>query len=208
MKTIRLLTTLSAVTVAAIMTSCLGKRSTEVQHDKPLEIAIHEVYSLKYMAELGAAGGVQLPWSSGEFYTGTPDRLLYVPEDAKAEIDSLLALIDMPDSVDYLWLDPVTRQDLYADYPYTLLFYKKRPTIQDRVNSFKTDTTYYPEISLQLNEEAAKKLDSLTGENIGRELAISLNGKIVSVPKVAGRISGGAISVTFSDNNTFHDIME
>lgn len=190
------------------MTSCLGKRSAEVQHDKPLEIAIHEIYSLRYMAELGAASGVQLPLSNSGFDAGTHESFLFVPEDAKAGIDSLLALIDMPDSVDYLWLDPVSNQNLGADYPYTLLIYKKQPTIQDRVDSFKTDTTYCPEISLQLNEEATKEFERLTGENIGRELALSLNGKIVSVPKVTGCISSGAISVTFSDYNILYDIIE
>ena len=50
-----------------------------------------------------------------------------------------------------------------------------------------------PAIELILTKEGSKKLEALTGEQIGKPLAILLNGKVVAAPIVNGRVTGSAM---------------
>lgn len=52
-------------------------------------------------------------------------------------------------------------------------------------------TTGQPEIALQFNSEGAGLFEQITGENIGKPLAISIDDEIVSAPTVRDRIPGG-----------------
>lgn len=53
-----------------------------------------------------------------------------------------------------------------------------------------------PEISMTMNAEGAKKWKKLTGENIGKSIAIVLDNYVYSFPTVQGEISGGRSSIT------------
>lgn len=57
-----------------------------------------------------------------------------------------------------------------------------------------------PEVSLEFNDEGAKLFEDITARNIGRPVAIFLDGYPISVPNVQSKISGGkaSISGTFS----------
>jgi protein-export membrane protein SecD len=58
------------------------------------------------------------------------------------------------------------------------------------------NTTNFPEISLQFNSEGAKILERVTGENIGKPLAILIDGDPISIPTVRDKISGGQAVIT------------
>lgn len=49
-----------------------------------------------------------------------------------------------------------------------------------------------PIIEIKLTEAGAKKLEKLTGDNIGRRLAIVVNGKVVSAPVIQSKIGESA----------------
>lgn len=53
-----------------------------------------------------------------------------------------------------------------------------------------------PEISIVLTKEGARKFYLLTKENIGKPIAIVIDKKIVSIPKVQTEIMGGKVSVS------------
>ena len=53
-----------------------------------------------------------------------------------------------------------------------------------------------PEISMTMNAEGARVWKRLTGENIGKSIAIVLDDYIYSYPNVQGEISGGSSSIT------------
>jgi len=53
-----------------------------------------------------------------------------------------------------------------------------------------------PEVSLEFNEEGAKLFEEITGRNIGRQVAIFLDGYPISVPNVESKISGGKASIS------------
>ena len=61
------------------------------------------------------------------------------------------------------------------------------------------DETNRPAVSFSLNADGARKFGKATGENIGRRLAIILDGRVQSAPVIEGRIfDEGRISGTFT----------
>ena len=52
-----------------------------------------------------------------------------------------------------------------------------------------------PEVSLRFNSEGASIFSSITGNNIGKNLAIILDGKVQSAPVIRSRISDGVASI-------------
>jgi preprotein translocase subunit SecD len=61
------------------------------------------------------------------------------------------------------------------------------------------DQNNRPAVSFSLNQEGARKFSSVTSANIGRGLAIILDGRVVTAPTIEGRISDeGQITGVFS----------
>ena len=56
--------------------------------------------------------------------------------------------------------------------------------------------TNQPVISLQFNDEGAKLFEEITAANIGRPVAIFLDGQPLSIPTVQQKISGGQATIT------------
>ncbi len=65
-----------------------------------------------------------------------------------------------------------------------------------RANLLFDPKTNVPTIGLQFNEEGAKLFETITGENIGKPLAIFLDGAVISAPNVNQKISGGQAVIT------------
>jgi preprotein translocase subunit SecD len=63
-----------------------------------------------------------------------------------------------------------------------------------------------PAVSFSLNNEGARKFGKATGENIGRQLAIILDGRVQSAPRIdsritdEGRISGGSFTQQYAQD--------
>ncbi len=51
------------------------------------------------------------------------------------------------------------------------------------------DQNNRPAVSFSLNQDGARKFSSVTGANIGRNLAVVLDGRVVTAPRIDGRIS-------------------
>jgi preprotein translocase subunit SecD len=65
------------------------------------------------------------------------------------------------------------------------------------------DETNRPAVSFSLNTDGARKFGKATGENIGRRLAIILDGRVQSAPVIEGRIfDEGRISGSFTQQET------
>jgi len=56
--------------------------------------------------------------------------------------------------------------------------------------------TYQPQVNLQFNDEGSKIFEELTKKNVGRQLAIYLDGTPISAPVVQEVISGGKAQIT------------
>lgn len=82
----------------------------------------------------------------------------------------------------------------------------RAPLEGDVVTEAKDDfnpTTGQPEVSMRMNTEGARRWAALTKANVGRAIAIVLDGTVYSAPRVNGEISGGSSSI--SGNFTIED---
>lgn len=61
-------------------------------------------------------------------------------------------------------------------------------------------TTNIPEVSMNMNGEGARKWARITGANIGKPIAIVLDGYVYSYPNVQTKISNGRSSITGLEN--------
>jgi len=55
-----------------------------------------------------------------------------------------------------------------------------------------------PYVELILSDRGAREFEAITGENVGRNLAIVLDGKVFSAPVIREKIAGGRASITGS----------
>lgn len=85
-----------------------------------------------------------------------------------------------------------------------ILLYKKTLLTGDRLKEAKVGIDQYnkPAVSISFDSEGAKIFDRITGENVGRQLAIVLDGVVHSAPRIQDRISGGNAQIT---GNFTHD---
>lgn len=63
-------------------------------------------------------------------------------------------------------------------------------------------TTNEPRVSMNMNSEGARKWSRITGANIGKPIAIVLDGYVYSYPNVETKISSGRSSITGLDDVT------
>ncbi|MEN9921338.1 MAG: hypothetical protein RLZZ517_316 [Candidatus Parcubacteria bacterium] len=68
-----------------------------------------------------------------------------------------------------------------------------------RANLVFDQATRKPLVSLEFNDEGSKIFEQVTGNNIGKELAIFLDGELISNPVIQQKISGGQAQI----NGTF-----
>ena len=53
-----------------------------------------------------------------------------------------------------------------------------------------------PEVSMSMNSKGAIEWENITGENVGKQIAIVMDGQVYSYPTVNGKISGGNSSIS------------
>ena len=64
-----------------------------------------------------------------------------------------------------------------------------------------------PEVSINFNPDGARKFAKLTGENIGRSLAIVLDDTVYSAPNIQSKIPNGRGRITLGSGATYDEIM-
>lgn len=64
-----------------------------------------------------------------------------------------------------------------------------------------------PYVSLTFDTEGAREFERLTGENIGRRLAIVLDGTVDSAPVIQAKIAGGNAQITLGGSKNFNQIL-
>jgi preprotein translocase subunit SecD len=85
-----------------------------------------------------------------------------------------------------------------------ILLYSKTLLTGDRLKEAKVGIDQYnkPAVNISFDSEGAKIFDRITGENVGKQLAIVLDGVVQSAPRIEDRISGGNAEIT---GNFTHD---
>ncbi len=93
-----------------------------------------------------------------------------------------------------------THTEKQEQYKYARLFYNSADShwVKTGLNGQffqRADVTFdkyvNPQVSITFNAEGAKKFETLTGKNIGKQIAIFVGGNLISAPVVNQKISGG-----------------
>ncbi len=132
-----------------------------------------------------------------------------------AEIDKIiyseLAKQIIPSDCKLLWSakpeDGVTSKNIFGLYAIKVTSTSGRAPLEGDVVTDASDQfnhlTGAPEVSMSMNTEGARRWAALTKANVGKAIAIVLDGVVYSAPRVNGEIDGGQSSI--SGNFTIED---
>ncbi|WP_162427618.1 protein translocase subunit SecDF [Pontibacter pudoricolor] len=123
-----------------------------------------------------------------------------------AKINDIFARPDVraifPPNMKFLWdVKPIAgdnRQEFVELYAVKKGRDGKAPLSGDAINDARQDFDQQgrPEINMTMNPTGAKKWARLTGNNVGRQIAIVLDNYVYSAPVVQGEITGGSSSIS------------
>ncbi len=125
-----------------------------------------------------------------------------------AAIDSIIysevARQVLPSDLKLLWsakpADGLTVKNIYELYALKVTQANGRAPLEGDVVTNASDQfnnlTGQPEVSMSMNTEGARRWAALTKANIGKAIAIVLDGAVYSAPRVNGEITGGQSSIT------------
>ena len=132
-----------------------------------------------------------------------------------AEIDKIiysdLAKQIIPSDCKLLWSakpeDGLTAKNIYGLYAIKVTSTSGRAPLEGDVVTDASDQfnhlTGAPEVSMSMNTDGARRWAALTKANVGKAIAIVLDGVVYSAPRVNGEIDGGQSSI--SGNFTIED---
>ena len=116
----------------------------------------------------------------------------------------------LPSDLKLLWSakpeDGLNKKNVYGLYALKITTSDGRAPLEgDVVTTAKDDFDEHgrPKVSMTMNSEGAREWAALTKANVGKAIAIVLDGVVYSAPRVDGEISGGQSSI--SGNFTIED---
>ena len=133
--------------------------------------------------------------------TAAVNKIIYSKEAKKV----------LPGNLRLLWsakpTDNVNAKNVYELHAIKVTTTNGRAPIEGDVVTDAKDQfnnlTGQPEVSMSMNTDGARRWAALTKANVGRAIAIVLDGSVYSAPRVSGEISGGQSSI--SGNFTIED---
>ena len=116
----------------------------------------------------------------------------------------------LPSDLKLLWSakpeDGLNKKNVYGLYALKVTSSDGRARLEgDVVTTAKDDFDQHgrPQVSMTMNSEGAREWAALTKANVGKAIAIVLDGVVYSAPRVTGEIAGGQSSI--SGNFTIED---
>jgi SecD/SecF fusion protein len=122
----------------------------------------------------------------------------YVPADERNKLEMILNRPDVqkviPNNVEFKF-SAKTEKDANGKEYYRLFLVNKDPELTGGVitdaNANIDPNTSTPIVTMTMNSEGATEWARITGANVGKRIAIMLDGAIFSAPVVKGKIPGG-----------------
>jgi preprotein translocase subunit SecD len=144
--------------------------------------------------------GIKNPQEAISFIR-TAGRLEFKLVNTEADLQKALAGT-VPQDSEVLYGEDVDETGKVVKRPY--LLYKQTLLTGDRLKEARVGIDQYnkPAVNITFDSEGAKTFDRITAENVGRQLAIVLDGVVHSAPRIQDRISGGSAEIT---GNFTHD---
>ena len=137
----------------------------------------------------------------------SPNADAYVNKDDKNKIQYWLGLPEVqkviPDNVEFVFsAKPFTSQD--GKTIYQMYMVNKTPELTGGVvtdaNANIDPNTSSPIVNMTMNSEGATDWARITGANVGKRIAIMLDGVVFSAPNVKGKIPGGRSQIEGMEN--------
>src|SRR5512139_3256161 len=144
--------------------------------------------------------GIKNPQEAISFMN-TAGRLEFKLVDTESDLQKALAG-KVPEGREILYEEGVDRTGKVSRQPY--LLYRQTLLTGDRLKEAKVSIDEYgkPAISITFDGDGARVFERVTGENVGRQLAIVLDGVVHSAPRIKDRIAGGSAQIS---GNFTHD---
>ena len=138
--------------------------------------------------------GVKNPQEAISFIK-TAGRLEFKLLDAQSDVTKALAG-KVPEGREVLYGEDVNEMGKITQKPY--LLHKQTLLTGDRLKEAKVGIDQFgkPDVSISFDAEGARIFDRITGENVGKQLAIVLDGVVHSAPRIQDRIGGGNAQIT------------
>lgn len=162
--------------------------------------------ALKSTSEATKADSASLSSGLGNIFIGSPTGGLAVRSKDTSRLNKVLRRDDavgiFPANMTFLYdvspvVNPTTNEEIVNIY--AVKDYGNAPLEGDVITNARQDydpTTGKPDVSMQMNALGARKWKNLTGANIGKSVAIILDGFVYSAPNVNQEISGGNSSIS------------
>lgn len=140
--------------------------------------------------------GIKNPQEAISFIK-TAGRLEFKLVDSSSDMSKALAG-QVPEGREILYEENVDQSGKVSRQPY--LVHKQTLLTGDRLTESKVSIDEFgkPAISITFDADGARVFERITGENVGRQLAIVLDGVVHSAPNLRERISGGSAQITGS----------
>ena len=177
-----------------------GKKAIAANSDAQMEAA-KKLHPLLAMLQTTGQNSLALVGYASVRDTAAINKIIY----------SDLAKQVLPSDVRLLWsakpADGIQAKNIYELYALKVTSSNGRAPLEGDVVTDASDQfnnlTGQPEVSMSMNSEGARRWAALTKANVGKAIAIVLDGVVYSAPRVNGEIDGGQSSI--SGNFTIED---
>ena len=177
-----------------------GKKAVAANSDAQMEAA-KKLHPLLAMLQTTGQNSLALVGYASVRDTAAINKIIY----------SDLAKQVLPSDVRLLWsakpADGIQAKNIYELYALKVTSSNGRAPLEGDVVTDASDQfnnlTGQPEVSMSMNSEGARRWAALTKANVGKAIAIVLDGVVYSAPRVNGEIDGGQSSI--SGNFTIED---
>lgn len=211
--------------VLGLLVACTSSTKPETpKHVKPVKLEFYESYSYSQLAtnwqhaiaysEQTDSSGLDGNTALTEIKKGSLGKLLafdgasssLVEEQNRSQVDSILAIPEIkkmfPGDVQFVYSYAPTIID--GKKTFSLYTIREIYPVKDRITGkdFKTvkkslnDITNQYVISIEMAYPASEKFKNLTKNNVGKGLAILIDGKVLSCPIVQHPISDGKVEIS------------
>ncbi|MDR1679805.1 MAG: hypothetical protein LBR81_08535 [Prevotellaceae bacterium] len=140
-------------------------------------------------------------WQIEGYQIGSPD-LVKVPLQQVAYIDSIFNSFQalFPAGISFAWTAKPTSEGFFDLLP--LKSFRKLPLNPSTVKESNIRIhDGYQKLYIELNKEAAEEWARITRDNISRNLAIVMDGKVLMYPRVNAEITGGKMAISGNFNS-------
>jgi len=195
----------------------LERKLSDDEISKRIHSAFEELFSDEEIVELHALmkTGAFEKLFSGKFHDVTTSQFNDIEHEIERISQSFSGKIDNRVKFEPI---PVDRTDgFYATVDYASsakdqdIKLERNPAITSKdISEVKKGSSVVdnrPEIHILLTSEGARKFQKLTYDNVGKPIAIVIDGTIVSLPVVQAEIIGGKVSLTLDSSEEEVDSM-